>query len=133
MPFEGVYGLGGTEYTYRAFWVITLGSYAAFVVASGSGLTWICSKYSRSGWEMKRENRKWFKLIAGVVCFLYIVGMFMLALLNGLMVFGGDSIFVYVAALLSVQTIFAMLGSFVRAPYLADSIAVLRVGSLRVR
>lgn len=125
MVFFGVFNLTGTEYTYREFWVIVLGSYGAFVVASGLTLSVICSNFSRSGEELrKKSHTKRFKVIAICVAVLYMVAMFMLALLNGLFVFGGDTIVIYLAALLATQTIFGLIGSFVRAPYLADTIAI---------
>ena len=60
-----------------------------------------------------------YKIISGTVALLYLFSMCILAILNGLYVFGGESILLFLGVLLVLQILFCLLGIFIRIPFLA--------------
>ena len=124
MPFTDVFSLSGQYLTYRDFWTLVLGVYAGVVILTGTVLSVLATKYTKSPSSMKEDAsyRKRFKAISWSVGFLYALIMFVLALCNGLFVFGGSSIWIFLGALLGVQLIFTLIAVFVPTPYLAVGI-----------
>jgi len=124
MPFTDVFSLSGQYLTYRDFWTLVLGVYAGVVILTGTLLSVLATKYTKSPWTMKddAEYRKRFKAISWSVGFFYALIMFLLALCNGLFVFGGSSIWIFLGALLGIQLVFALIAIFVPTPYLAFGI-----------
>ena len=119
MTFNNIFSLKGQFLTYRDFWALTLGSYAGAVIVTGAILSLVCSKYGESKPYWKATLASWkYKAIAGSIAGGYIFIMFILALVNGLFVFGGESILLYLGVLLAVQVIFTLVGIFVRFPHL---------------
>jgi hypothetical protein len=121
MTFTGIFNLKGQVLTYRDFWALTLGSFAGCVILSGACTSWICSRYTRSRPSLKemRSSRR-YKVVSGIISFLYLFTICILAILNGLYVFGGESILLFLGVLLVLQILFCLIGVFVRIPYLAE-------------
>ena len=121
MVFNEVYGLDGQKFTYRDFWAITLGSYACVQILSGVIVSLMCQRFGleREKWKSVLSPMKC-KLISGAIVFLYAFIIVVLAIVNGLMVFGGGSIYMYMGILLVIQTCFILFGAFVRMAYLAE-------------
>ena len=120
MTFTDIFSLNGHYLTYRDFWALTLGSYAGVVIITSSAVSVAVSKY---GLRQKERNTAEpnckYKAISGAIAGLYIGIMFILALLNGLFVFGGSSGWLYLGLLLAIQTMTALVGVLVKTPYLA--------------
>ena len=119
MPFTDFYSLGGSKLTYREYWVLTLGSYAVAVILSGAMVTALCAKYGFDEHSNKSESAfSRPKLIALCVALVYVVSMFILAMVNGLYVFGGESGWLFLGILMAVQALMCLIGVFVKVPYL---------------
>ena len=120
MTFNDIFSLNGHFLTYRDYWALTLGSYAGVVIVTGTGVSVVCSKYGYSA--TKRDpsvsNSK-YKWISASIASLYVISMFLLALLNGLFVFGGSSGWMYLGLLLTVETLITLVGVLVKIPYLS--------------
>lgn len=123
MTFTDIFSLKGHYLTYRDFWALTLGGYAGAVILTSSVVSAICSKYggAKSATKYLDLSRK-FKWITGAITFLYIFMMFVLALVNGLFVFGGQSMWIYLGVMLALQIVFTLIGVFVALPYLSTFI-----------
>jgi len=121
MTFTHIFNMGGDYLPYRDYWVLTLGFYAGVEIVTGSVVSVLSTKYGDKKPEERKEPSIWkYKVISGSIAVFYLIILFILALLNGLFVFGGASILLYTGVLVAVQVLFAIMGVFTRLPYLPD-------------
>jgi hypothetical protein len=120
MTFTGFLNLNGQHLTYRDFWALTLGIYAGLVIVTSPCSSWLIVKYgsSKPYWKETMSSTV-YKAISVLLSFVYMFSMCILAIFNGLCVFGGESILMFLGLLIILQVLFCLVGVFVRLPYLA--------------